>query len=53
MERLSVELAHATRDRATDAIQVRELQSQLRRLTGAHLSCEQMMGRLVVERNEA
>jgi predicted membrane chloride channel (bestrophin family) len=53
MERLSAELAQATRDRATDAIQVGELRSQLRRLTGAHLSCERMMGPLVVERNEA
>jgi hypothetical protein len=53
IERLSAKLAQATRDRVNDAIQVGELQSQLRRLTGAHLSCERMMGHLVVERNEA
>jgi hypothetical protein len=53
IERLSAELAQATWDRVNDAIQVGELQSQLWRLTGAHLSCERMMGRLVVERNEA
>jgi hypothetical protein len=53
MERLSAELAQATRDRVSDAIHVGELQGQLRHLTGAHLSCERMMGRLVKERNEA
>jgi chromosome segregation ATPase len=53
IERLSAELAQATRDRAMDAIQVGELQGQLRRLTRAHLSCERMMGHLIEERNEA
>ena len=36
VQRLSAELAQATRDRALDAIQVGELQDQLRRLTVAH-----------------
>jgi hypothetical protein len=36
-----------------DAIQVGELHAQLRHLTGAHLSSERMMGRLIEERNEA
>jgi hypothetical protein len=53
VERLLAELAQATRDRAMDAIQVGELQGQLRRLTGAHLSCERMMGHLIEERNRA
>jgi hypothetical protein len=53
IERLSTKLAQATRDRASDAIHVGELQGQLRRLTRAHLSCERMMGHLVEERNEA
>jgi hypothetical protein len=53
MERLSAELAQATRDRVSDAIHVGELQGQLRRLTEAHLSCEHMVGHLVEERNEA
>jgi phage terminase large subunit-like protein len=36
-----------------DAIQVGELQGQLRRLTGAHLSYERMMGHLIEERDRA
>ena len=53
IQRLSAELAQATRDRALDAIQVGELQDQLRHLTTAHRNCESMLVRMVDGRNEA
>ena len=53
VQRLSAELAQATRDRALDAIQVGELQDQLRRLTAAQQNCERMLVRMVEGRNEA
>ena len=53
VHRLSAELAQATRDRALDAIQVGELQDQLRRLIVAHQNCEHMLVRMVEGRNEA
>ena len=53
IQRISVELAQATRDRAMDAIQVGRLQEQLRRLTTAHRNCERMLVRTVEGRNEA
>ena len=53
IQRISTELAQATRDRALDAIQVGELQDQLRRLTTAHRNYERMLVRTVEGRNEA
>ena len=53
IQRISAELAQATRDRAMDAIQVGRLQEQLRRLTTAHRNCERMLVRTVEGRNEA
>ena len=53
IQRISAELAQATRDRALDAIQVGELQGQLRHLTTAHRNCESMLVRTVEGRNEA
>ena len=53
VQRLSVELAQATRDRALDAIQVGELQDQLRHVTTAHKNCERMFVHMVEGRNEA
>ena len=53
IQRLLAELAQATRDRTLDAIQVGELQDQLRRLTTAHRNCESMLVRMVDGRNEA
>ena len=53
IQRISIELAQATGDRALDAIQVGELQDQLRRLTIAHKNCERMLVRMVEGRNEA
>ena len=53
IQRISIELAQATRDRALDVIQVGELQDQLRRLTTAHRNCECMLVRMVDGRNEA
>ena len=47
------ELAHATRDRTLDAIQVGELQDQLRHLTTAHRNCESILVHMVDGRNEA
>ena len=53
VQRLLVELAQATRDRALDAIQVGKLQDQLRCLTTAHKNCERMLVHMVEGRNEA
>ena len=53
IQRLLAELAQATRDRTLDAIQVGELQDQLRCLTTAHRNCERMLVRTVEGRNEA
>ena len=53
IQRISAELAQATRDRAMDAIQVGRLQEQLRRLTTTHRNCEHMLVRTVEGRNEA
>ena len=53
IQRISIELAQATRDRAVDAIQVGELQDQLRCLTTAHRNYESMLVRTVEGRNEA
>ena len=53
IQRISAELAQATRDRAMDAIEVGRLQEQLRRLTTAHRNCERMLIRTVEGRNEA
>ena len=53
IQRISTELAQATRDRALDAIQVGELQDQLRHLTIAHRNCESMLVRTVEGQNEA
>ena len=53
IQRISAELAQATRDRAMDAIQVGRLQEQLRRLTTAHRNCERILVRMVEGRNEA
>ena len=50
---LIAELAKATRDRALVAIQVGELQDQLRCLTTAHKNCERMLVHMVEGRNEA
>ena len=47
IQRISAELAQTTRDRARDAIQVGELQDQLRRLTTAHRNYERMLVRTV------
>ena len=53
IQRISAELAQATRDRALDAIQVGELQDQLTCLTTAHKNYERMLVRMVDGRNEA
>ena len=53
IQRLSAELAQATRDRALDAVHVGKLKDQLRCLTTAHKNCERMLVRMVEERNEA
>ena len=53
IQRISAELAQATRDRAMDAIQVGRLQEQLRRLTTAHRNCENLLIHMVDGRNEA
>ena len=53
IQRLSTELAQATRDRALDAIQVGKLKDQLRCLTTAHKNCERMLVHMVEGRNEA
>ena len=53
IQRISAELAQATRDRALDAIQVGGLQDQLRCLTTTHRNCERMLVSMVDGRNEA
>ena len=47
IQRLTTELAQATRDRAVDAIHVGELRDRLRCLTTAHKNCERMLVRTV------
>ena len=53
IQRISVELAQATRDRVVDAIHVGELRDRLGCLTTAHRNCERMLVRMVEGRNEA
>ena len=53
IQRLSAELAQATRDRTLDAIQVGKLKDQLRCRTTAHKNYERMLVRMVEGRNEA
>ena len=53
IQRLTTELAQATRDRVVDAIHVGELWDRLRCLTTAHQNCERMLVRMVEGRNEA
>ena len=53
IQRISAEVAQATRDRAMDAIQVGRLQEQLKPLTTAYRNYERMLVRTVEGRNEA
>ena len=53
IQRLSTELAQATRDRALDTIRLGKLKEQLKCSTTAHKNCERMLVRMVEGRNEA
>ena len=53
IQRLSIELAQATRDRALNAIRVGKLKDQLKCHTTAHKNYEQMLVHMVEGRNEA
>jgi hypothetical protein len=53
IERLTVELARATRDQALDAIQIGKFKGHLKQSEAAHQNCEQMIDHMFQERNEA